>query len=44
MERCELIRTVAILVFLAFALVRLAWEDIEDLIRSVRGRLTRKRR
>jgi len=27
MERCELIRTVAALAFLAFALVRLAWED-----------------
>lgn len=44
MERCELIRTVAVLVFLAFALVRLAWEDIEDLIRAVWGRLTTKRR
>ena len=44
MERCELIRTVAVVGFLAFALVRLAWEEIEDLIRSVRRRLTRKRR
>jgi hypothetical protein len=44
MERCELIRTVAVLAFLGFALVRMAWEDIGDLIRSVRGRLTRQRR
>ena len=44
MERCELIRTVAVLMFLAFALVRMAWEDIEDLIRSVRERLQRQRR
>ena len=44
MERCELIRTVAVLAFLAFAIVRMAWEDIDDLIRSVRGRLTRQRR
>jgi hypothetical protein len=44
MERCELIRTVAALAFLAFALVRLAWPDIENLIRAIRGRLQRQRR
>ncbi len=44
MERCELIRTAAVLLFLAFAVVRMAREAIEDLIGSVRGRLQPKGR
>jgi hypothetical protein len=42
MERCELIRTVAVLVFLAVALLRMGWEPLGDLIRSVLGRLHTK--